>query len=72
MQKEFEKQEKLKSLDDEHKQQMLKEVEDKEKKHKQHEPVSAVYVVLGIQKIFIPFTSNTVFAVYIIHRFILV
>ncbi|GFG30832.1 hypothetical protein Cfor_00760 [Coptotermes formosanus] len=39
MQKEFEKQEKLKSLDDQHKQQMLKDMEDKEKKHKQHEPL---------------------------------
>jgi len=39
MQKEFEKQEKLKSLDDEHKQQMLKDIDDKEKKHKQHEPL---------------------------------
>lgn len=72
MQKEFEKQEKLKSLDDEHKQQMLKDIEDNEKKHKQHEPVSAVYVVLNIQKKFTPSTSNTVFAVYIIQWFILV
>jgi len=39
MQKEFEKQEKLKILDDEHKQQMLKDIEDKENKHKQHEPL---------------------------------
>lgn len=39
MQKEFEKQETLKSLDDEHKQQVLKDMEDKEKKHKQHEPL---------------------------------
>jgi len=39
MQKEFEKQEKLKTLDDEHKQQMLKDIEDKEMKHKQHEPL---------------------------------
>jgi len=66
MQKEFEKQEKLKILDDEHKQQMLKDIEDKEKKHKQHDPVSGVYVVLNIQKKFTPSTSNTVFAVYII------
>jgi hypothetical protein len=66
MQKEFEKQEQLKSLDDEHKQQMLKDIEDKEKKHKQHEPVSAVYVVLNIQKKFTPTISNTIFAVYII------
>jgi len=66
MQKEFEKQEKLKTLDDEHKQQMLKDIEDKENKHKQHEPVSAVYVVLNIWKKFTPSTSNTVFAVYII------
>jgi hypothetical protein len=48
MQKEFEKQEKLKNLDDEHKQQMLKDIEDKEKKHKDHEPVSVVYAVLNI------------------------
>jgi hypothetical protein len=48
MQKEFEKQETLKSLDDEHKQQVLKDMEDKEKKHKQHEPVSAVYAILNI------------------------
>lgn len=61
MQKEFEKQEKLKSLDDDRKQQMLKDIEDKEKKHKQHEPVSAVYVVLNIQKKFTPSTSNIVF-----------
>lgn len=66
MQKEFEKQEKMKSLDDEHKQQMLKDIEDKEKKHKQHEPVSVVYVVLSIQKKFTPSTSNSVFAVYIV------
>jgi len=39
MQKEFEKQEKLKNLDDEHKQQMLKDIEDKETKHKEHEPL---------------------------------
>ena len=48
MQKEFEKQEKLKNLDDEHKQQMLKDIEDKENKHKEHEPVSVVYAVLNI------------------------
>jgi hypothetical protein len=40
MQKEFEKQEKLKILDEEHKKQMLKDIEDREAKHKQHEPVS--------------------------------
>lgn len=72
MQKEFEKQEKLKILDDEHKQQMLKDIEDKENKHKQHEPVSAMYVVLNIQKKFTPYTFNIVFAVYIIQRYILV
>lgn len=72
MQKEFEKQEKLKTLDDEHKQQMLKDIEDKENKHKQHQPVSAVYVVLNIQKKFTPSTCNTIFAVYIIQRHILV
>lgn len=66
MQKEFEKQEKLKNLDDEHKQQMLKDIEDKETKHKEHEPVSAVYVVLNIRKKFTPSTTNVVFAVYII------
>ena len=72
MQKEFEKQEKLKNLDDEHKQQMLKDIEDKETKHKEHEPVSAVYVVLNIRKKFTPSTTNVVFAVYIIQWFILV
>jgi hypothetical protein len=40
MQKEFEKQEKLRSLDEEHKKQILKDIEDKNAKHKQHEPVS--------------------------------
>jgi hypothetical protein len=40
MQKEFEKQERLKILDEEHKKQMLKDIEDREAKHKQHEPVS--------------------------------
>ena len=72
MQKEFEKQEKLKTLDDEHKQQMLQDIEDKEKKHKQHEPVSAVCVMLNIQKKLTPSTSNTIFVVYIAQWFIMV
>jgi hypothetical protein len=42
MQKEFEKQEKLKILDEEHKKQLLKDLQDKDAKHKQHEPVSAL------------------------------
>lgn len=41
MQKEFEKQEKLRILDEEHKKQLLKDIEDKNAKHKQHDPVSA-------------------------------
>ncbi|PNF41274.1 hypothetical protein B7P43_G01464 [Cryptotermes secundus] len=39
MQKEFEKQEKLKALDEEHKKQMVKDLEEQEQKHKQHEPL---------------------------------
>jgi hypothetical protein len=42
MQKEFEKQEKLKALDEEHKKQMVKDMEEQEKKHKQHDPVTAL------------------------------
>lgn len=45
MQKEFEKQEKLKALDEEHKKQMVKDLEEQEEKHKQHEPVTAVSLV---------------------------
>lgn len=45
MQKEFEKQEKLKTLDEEHKKQMVKDLEEQEKKHKQHEPVTNLSVV---------------------------
>lgn len=40
MQKEFEKQEKLKSLDEEHRKEYEKELKDQEEKHKKHEPVS--------------------------------
>ncbi|XP_021917817.1 nucleobindin-2 isoform X2 [Zootermopsis nevadensis] len=39
MQKEFEKQEKLRILDEEHKKQLLKDIEDKNAKHKQHDPL---------------------------------
>lgn len=39
MQKEFEKQQKLQTLDDEHKQEYEKEIHDQEEKHKKHEPV---------------------------------
>lgn len=45
MQKEFEKQEKLKALDEEHKKQMVKDLEEQEQKHKQHEPVSTISVL---------------------------
>ncbi|KAJ9580412.1 hypothetical protein L9F63_003936, partial [Diploptera punctata] len=39
MQKEFEKQEQLKELDEEHKKELIKDMEEKEKKHKEHEPL---------------------------------
>ncbi|XP_026477023.1 nucleobindin-2-like isoform X1 [Ctenocephalides felis] len=39
MQKEFEKQEKLKSLDEEHRKEYEKELKDQEEKHKKHEPL---------------------------------
>jgi hypothetical protein len=49
MQKEFEKQEKLKALDEERRMQMVKDMEEQAKKHKQHEPVTIlVYTVLSI------------------------
>lgn len=40
MQKEFEKQQKLQTLDDEHKKEYEKEIHDQEEKHKKHEPVN--------------------------------
>ena len=48
MQKEFEKQEQLKALDEEHRKEMEKQIEEKEKKHKEHEPVSSQQFVYFI------------------------
>ena len=52
MQKEFEKQEQLKALDEEHKKEIIKEIEEKEQKHKQHEPVS-IHFILHIRKMLV-------------------
>jgi hypothetical protein len=51
MQKEFEKQEKLKNLDEEHKKQMVNNIEKQEKKHKEHEPVSVLSVFSGLRSL---------------------
>ncbi|XP_014252317.1 nucleobindin-2 isoform X2 [Cimex lectularius] len=39
LQKEFEKEQKLKTMDEKHKEEYLKEIEEQKKKHKQHEPI---------------------------------
>lgn len=43
MQKEFEKQEKLKTLDEEQRKKLEEEYKQQELKHKQHEPVGKIF-----------------------------
>lgn len=43
MQKEFEKQEKLKEMDDSHKKEFEQQLHQQEEKHKKHEPVSFLF-----------------------------